>query len=123
MAKQKIHRLAILEKTDKKTTLCGIITHDMIMSYIIANLQGDSQVYEVSIKELNIGTPTPISLNSRCTLTQVLQCMRNNKISFVPIVSDQKNDKGCCPPIGFFSLKDLITLIKKSKYHLVTLIK
>lgn len=119
MAKNKIHRLAILEEKGKKTTLCGIITHDMIMSYIIANLQGDSKVYEVPIKELNIGTPKPIHLNCKSTLIQVLQCMRTNKISFIPIVSDQQNEKGCYPPIGFFSLKDLITLIKKNKYHLV----
>jgi len=120
MAKKKIHRLAIIEAGEKIPNLCGIITHDMIMGYIIANMQGDPRIFEVPIKELNLDTKDPECKGRRATLLQVLQCMRDKKISFVPIINDQVNDRGFFPTVGFFSLKDLIHLIRNNKYHMVS---
>ena len=120
MANKKIHRLAIIESGDKNNNLCGIITHDMIMGYIISNLQGDPRLFEVPIKELSLDTHDPICKGQRCTLLQILQCMREKKISFLPIVNDQFSDKGISPAVGFFSLKDLIKLIREEKYQMVT---
>ena len=91
----------------------------MIMGYIIANMQGDPKLFEVPIKELGLDTHEPICKSQKTTLLQVLQCMREKKISFIPIINDQPNDKGVCSTVGFFSLKDLIKLIRDNKYHLV----
>eukprot|EP00830_Metopus_es_P002035 TRINITY_DN11805_c0_g1_i1.p1 TRINITY_DN11805_c0_g1~~TRINITY_DN11805_c0_g1_i1.p1 ORF type:complete len:328 (-),score=74.63 TRINITY_DN11805_c0_g1_i1:209-1192(-) len=83
MADKKIHRLAIIEKGKEKdnTTLCGIITHDMIMSYIIANLQGDPSIFDVPVKELSIGTSNPVSASIDSTLYQVLLMMKKKRKS------------------------------------------
>eukprot|EP01022_Parablepharisma_sp_SALTPOND_P026525 TRINITY_DN64328_c1_g1_i1.p1 TRINITY_DN64328_c1_g1~~TRINITY_DN64328_c1_g1_i1.p1 ORF type:complete len:360 (-),score=24.66 TRINITY_DN64328_c1_g1_i1:454-1533(-) len=119
MANRKIHRLAIIEQGDKGPNLCGIITHDMIMGYIISNMQGDPRLFEVPIKELGLDTKELASKGYRSTLLQVLQCMRDNKISFLPIVNDQVPGGTASPVVGFFSLKDLIKLIRDKKYHMV----
>jgi len=119
MSEKHIHRLAIAEESKKGTNLCGIITHDMIMGYVIANMQGDPRLFEIPIKELNIDTKEIVCKGSKSTLLQILQCMRNKKISFLPIVNDQV-PPGTAPPIvGFFSLKDLIKLIRDKRYHMV----
>ncbi len=119
MADRKIHRLAIIEPGDKGPNLCGIITHDMIMGYIISNLQGDPRLFDVPVKELGLDTKDPVCKGNRCTLLQILQCMRDKKISFVPIVNDQAVGGVAFPTVGFFSLKDLIRLIRDNKYHMV----
>jgi len=119
MAKNKIHRLAIIESGDKNNNLCGIITHDMIMGYIISNLQGDPRLFDVPIKELYLDTKDPVCKGHKCTLLQILQTMKEKKISFLPIVNDQAGEKGIYPVVGFFSLKDLIKLIREGKYHMV----
>ncbi len=119
MAKNKIHRLAIIEQGDNSPNLCGIVTHDMIMGYVIANMQGDPKLFDVPIKDLGLDTKDPICKSQKCTLLQILQCMRDKKISFVPIINDQVNDKGVCPTVGFFSLKDLIKLLQDGRYHKV----
>ena len=116
MTSKKIHRLAVIEESDKGTNLCGIITHDMIMGYIISNMQGDSSIFEVPIQELSLETKKLITATSDMKLLQILECLRENKISFLPIV---ESESGNSYTIGFFSLKDLIKLIRERKYHMV----
>jgi predicted transcriptional regulator len=119
MARNKIHRLAIIESNEKGSNLCGIITHDMIMGYIISNMQGDPKLFEVPIKELDLDTKELIWKSYKHTLLEVLQCLRSKKISFLPIVGDRHPGGTAYPTIGFFSLKDLIKLIRDKKFHMV----
>lgn len=119
MAKNKIHRLAIIESNDKGTNLCGIITHDMIMGYIISNMQGDPRLFEVPIKELELDTKELVRKSSKRTLLEALQCLNSKKISFLPIVGDCLPNGVTYPTVGFFSLKDFIKLIRDKKYHAV----
>jgi len=119
MAKNKIHRLAIIESNEKGSNLCGIITHDMIMGYIISNMQGDPRLFEVPIKELDLDTKELVWKSYKHTLLEVLQCLRSKKISFLPIVGDRYPGGTAYPTIGFFSLKDLIKLIRDKKYHMM----
>jgi predicted transcriptional regulator len=118
MVIKRIHRIAVVEKTSIGERLCGIITHDMIMGYIISNMQGDPKLFEVPIKELGLDTKELVYKSHRSSLLQVLKCIRDKKISFVPIVDDTAPG-GSLPTIGFFSLKDLTKLIRDKKYHMV----
>jgi len=118
MTTKKIHRIAVVENSGNSKRLCGIITHDMIMGYIISNMQGDPKVFEVPIKEIGLDTKEFVYKNSKSSLIQVLKCIRNKKISFLPIVDDTA-PAGTYPTIGFFSLKDLTKLIRDKKYHMV----
>jgi predicted transcriptional regulator len=125
MSKRKIHRLAVVETGSRGINLCGIITHDMIMGYIISNMQGDPNVFELPIKELQLDTKKLIIINHKANLLQVLQRMRDNKISFIPIVTDPIPGTDVSPTVNFFSLKDFIKLIHDkwcrddNKYHMV----
>jgi hypothetical protein len=53
MVDNQIHRVAIIDS--EKKMVCGIITHDMIVSYIIANLDGDYKLFLTPIHQFNIG--------------------------------------------------------------------
>jgi len=117
---KKIHRLAVVEAGSKEMNLCGIITHDMVMGYIISNMQGDPNIFEVPIEELELDTKKLITINHKANFLQVLQKMRDNKISFVPIVTDPIPGTNVCPTINFFSLKDFIKVIHDKKYHMVS---
>eukprot|EP00826_Nyctotherus_ovalis_P008440 TRINITY_DN12187_c0_g1_i7.p1 TRINITY_DN12187_c0_g1~~TRINITY_DN12187_c0_g1_i7.p1 ORF type:complete len:289 (-),score=77.95 TRINITY_DN12187_c0_g1_i7:511-1377(-) len=116
MATKKIHRLAVVEMTNNGERLCGIITHDMIMGYIISNMQGDPKLFEVPIKELGLDTKELACKPHWSTLFQVLKCMETRKVSFIPIVDDLSSNYSI---VGFFSLKDLTKLIRDRKYHMV----
>lgn len=118
MATKRIHRLAVVEKANNGERLCGIITHDMIMGYIISNMQGDPRLFELPIKELGFDTKELVCKTHKTSLFQVLKCIKNRKISFLPIIDDSAPG-GFYPTIGFFSLKDLIKLIRDKKYHMV----
>eukprot|EP00826_Nyctotherus_ovalis_P046741 TRINITY_DN5317_c0_g3_i2.p1 TRINITY_DN5317_c0_g3~~TRINITY_DN5317_c0_g3_i2.p1 ORF type:complete len:268 (-),score=69.34 TRINITY_DN5317_c0_g3_i2:445-1248(-) len=119
MSSRKIHRLAVIETGSKGTNLCGIITHDMIMGYIISNMQGDPSIFDVPIKELHLDTKKLIGISSKANLFQVLQRMRDSKVSFLPITAEPLPGSTVFPTIGFFTLKDFIKLIQDKKYHMV----
>ena len=112
MSKHHLHRMAIIDQERK--VVCGIITHDMIINYIIGHLDGEKQLFDTSIKYFNIGSCNITFMKDTDTLLAVLMQMKDRHVSALPIV---KGDTG--ETIGLFSLRDLIILIRTKDAHKV----
>ena len=112
ISEHRLHRLAVVEKD--KRQLYGIISTYLILSYLVANLEGDNSNFEVPISEFNVGSSKIISADAFESFLETLIKISKNGLSYLPIYNSEVSQ---C----YFSLKLVILLIKSNSYFKVYL--
>ncbi|KAI9096884.1 hypothetical protein DFS34DRAFT_650253 [Phlyctochytrium arcticum] len=106
-----LHRLPLIEKSGDQETIVSVVTQYKILKYLAANAPQVTQ-YEVTLKDLGIGTFTQLATATASTsLITVLNLFIDRQISAVPIVD--QNDH----VLDVYEKYDVLMLAKEGAYY------
>jgi 5'-AMP-activated protein kinase regulatory gamma subunit len=110
LEKYKIHRLPVISP---RGSLLHIITHSLLLAYLVNNMQFDSPIFKYSLEALGIGTfENMITATPKMPLFDVLNLFAKYKVSAIPIVDDHN------VVIDVFSRYDIVYLVRDGDYKL-----
>lgn len=105
----RLHRIPIIEP--KQNLVLGILSMEAVLRFFVENYVADSTLFDLPLKEFNIGTTQNIlTISSEANLIQALRLMATNKLSSLPLLDDANRIQ------GVLFLSDIPQIIRSGLY-------